>query len=198
LSYVKENHGGIFRKLAFSSMLEPFIKFNQDVSTRELKLKELDVRLSELDRCRTLATSLREAQQLRSLQTKSASSRHEQAPMTSSLGHGVIGPVEHLECSDAVFVESTNKTLKITTHLETKAAGGGFNLKKQSVFKLFGSKSNLDKESAETPESEHSRFDNLLVVDRQQLASRRASYISRREGPRLKIFSPLNLTHQNT
>lgn len=53
---------------------------------------------------------------------------------------------------------------------------------------MFGSKSNLDKESAETPDSENcSRLDNLLAVDR-QLTSRRASETSIRRSINSEIL----------
>jgi hypothetical protein len=52
LSYIKENHGGIFRKLAFSTMLESYIKLNQELTKKALKLKEIDERINELDKLR--------------------------------------------------------------------------------------------------------------------------------------------------
>ena len=52
LSYIKENHGGIFRKVAFSSMLEPLIKLKAESQRRNLRLKQADEKLMELDRLR--------------------------------------------------------------------------------------------------------------------------------------------------
>lgn len=116
LSYVKENHGGIFRKLAFSCMLEPLIKLNQDLSAQELKLKELDVRLNELDKFKTLATSLKEAQQLRQLQSKPASvSKQDTTASFNTVGPNT-NPQEFSE--DVVFVES--KAIKISGHEQNK------------------------------------------------------------------------------
>ena len=48
ICYIKENHGNIFRKVAFSNMLEPYIKLNQNKNLRALKLKEIDQKLSEI------------------------------------------------------------------------------------------------------------------------------------------------------
>lgn len=110
---MKENHGGIFRKLAFSSMIEPYIKLNQDVSVRELKLKELDLRLAELDKFKALAMSLREAQQLRQLQIKSSVLKNDQLAQVAQIA--TAQSVQD-QSEDTVFVE--NKTLKITAHSE--------------------------------------------------------------------------------
>lgn len=61
LSYIKENHGGLFRRVAFSSMLEPYMKLNQEVNLKNMKLKEIDQRLAELDMLKTLLYNLRDS-----------------------------------------------------------------------------------------------------------------------------------------
>lgn len=60
LSYIKENHGGIFRKLAFSAMLESYIKLNQDINKKSQKLKEIDERLNELNKLKVHMSNLKE------------------------------------------------------------------------------------------------------------------------------------------
>lgn len=50
MGYIKENHGNVFRKVAFSSMIESYIKLNQEIQVKNLKLKEIDDKLSELDK----------------------------------------------------------------------------------------------------------------------------------------------------
>lgn len=96
-------------------MLEPLIKLNQDLSAQELKLKELDVRLNELDKFKTLATSLKEAQQLRQLQSKPASV----SKQDTTASFNTVGPNTNQEFSeDVVFVES--KAVKISGHEQNK------------------------------------------------------------------------------
>ncbi len=61
LAFIKENHGGVFKRVAFSSMLEPFIKLNQEINLKNMKLKEIDQRLNELDMFKTLLNNLRDS-----------------------------------------------------------------------------------------------------------------------------------------
>jgi cell shape-determining protein MreC len=61
LAYIKENHGGVFRRVAFSSMLEPFIKLNQEVGVKKAKLREIEQRINELDMFKTLLNNLRDS-----------------------------------------------------------------------------------------------------------------------------------------
>ena len=61
LSYIKENHGSVFRRIAFSSMLEPFIKLSQEMNIKNLKLKEIDHKLNELDMLKQLLSNLRDS-----------------------------------------------------------------------------------------------------------------------------------------
>jgi hypothetical protein len=51
ICFIKENHGGIFRKIAFSSMLEPFIKIKQENHVKNLKLKKIDMKIIEIKEC---------------------------------------------------------------------------------------------------------------------------------------------------
>jgi len=52
--YIKEHHGGIFRKVLFSNMLEPLIKLKQDNQEREARLKAVGEKLSELEAMRRI------------------------------------------------------------------------------------------------------------------------------------------------
>lgn len=47
--YIKENHGGVFRKVLFSNMLEPLIKLKHENQERDIKLKVIDEQLEELE-----------------------------------------------------------------------------------------------------------------------------------------------------
>jgi predicted RNase H-like nuclease len=47
---MKENHGGIFRKVAFSCMLEPLIKLKHEETQRKLKLDKISKNLIELEK----------------------------------------------------------------------------------------------------------------------------------------------------
>lgn len=49
LSYVKENHGNVFRKLALASMLEPHIQLRQEMISNNSKLIEIEDILLQLD-----------------------------------------------------------------------------------------------------------------------------------------------------
>jgi hypothetical protein len=110
LSYIKENHGGIFRKLAFSSMLESYIKLNQEVNTKNLKLRELDHRLAELEKYRSIMATLKDLQQPAPL----ASSRlHSHMP---SFKRETAAPVSSDAQSEDTVSET--KTLKISANLE--------------------------------------------------------------------------------
>ncbi len=60
MAYIKENHGGVFRRVAFSSMLEPFMKLNQELNLKNMKLKEINQKLSELDMLKSLLNNLRD------------------------------------------------------------------------------------------------------------------------------------------
>jgi len=42
LSFVKENHGGTFRKIAFAALLEPLVKLKQENQQRLLRLGQID------------------------------------------------------------------------------------------------------------------------------------------------------------
>ena len=48
ISFIKENHGGIFRKIAFSSMLEPYIKIKQENHLKTMRIKKIDSKLNEI------------------------------------------------------------------------------------------------------------------------------------------------------
>ena len=50
--YIKENHGGIFRKVAFANMLEPLIKLKNKQNEKQAKLVKLDEKLAELEHLR--------------------------------------------------------------------------------------------------------------------------------------------------
>ena len=49
---MKENHGGLFRKVAFASLLEPLVKLKQENQQRSLRLEQIDSKLTELKQLR--------------------------------------------------------------------------------------------------------------------------------------------------
>lgn len=49
LSYIKENHGNVFRKLALASMLDPHISLRQELNNKNSKLIEIEDILAQLD-----------------------------------------------------------------------------------------------------------------------------------------------------
>ncbi len=52
--YIKENHGGIFRKVVFSNMLEPLIKLKHENQERDSKLRVINEKLTELETIRRI------------------------------------------------------------------------------------------------------------------------------------------------
>jgi hypothetical protein len=47
LSFIKENHGGSFRKVAFSGMLEPLVKLRTQAHLHKKRFKELNIKIKE-------------------------------------------------------------------------------------------------------------------------------------------------------
>lgn len=61
LSFVKENHGGTFRKIAFAALLEPLVKLKQENQQRLLRLGQIDQKLVELKQLRESFVKINES-----------------------------------------------------------------------------------------------------------------------------------------
>jgi hypothetical protein len=55
LSYIKENHGGVFRKVLFSNMLEPLMKLKAKEQLKRQRLRQIDVYIEEVRQLKELA-----------------------------------------------------------------------------------------------------------------------------------------------
>lgn len=168
-------------------MLEPYTKLKQDLNIREIKLKELDSRIKELEKFRSLVNNIKESHYFPNQQTITSTTLPKTETTTITTVDCISGQTIFKEQDE---VDSNENKLKILTQDEKNKS---FNLKKQSVFKIFGSKSNLDKEFAETPDSENCNF---LMVSERQLASRRASETSIRRSINSEIVPSVKKTQK--